>query len=326
MKAMLLTKFGGPEVLQPGELPEPVPGEHDLLVEVHACSINPVDFKMRRGAFGKGRTLPYALGFDVSGVVRAVGVSVKAFKVGDEVYASPTFTRHGANAELVCVDARTAALKPANLDYVQAAALPLVTLSAWESLYDRGRIEAGQTVLIHAGGGGVGHIAIQLARLRGCRVLTTAGRPESIGLCRSLGADVVINYHEEDFAQRVMRETSGRGCDAILDCVGFETLDKSLPCVAPNGQVMTVVGGAAGALRELFVRNATLHCVFMAAPTLYGINPERQGRTLAAAARLVESGKLRVHVGRVLGLAELPEAHRLIESGHTTGKIVLRVK
>src|ERR1043166_7401755 len=186
MRAIVVTQVGEPAVLQPRDMPAPTPGEQDLLIEVHACGLNPIDFKVRRGALAKGRQLPIILGFDVSGVVRDLGRGVAGFKVGDEVYAAPSLVRNGANAELVCVDARTVALKPRTLDHVQTAALPLVTITAWEALLQRARIQPGETVLIHAGGGGVGHVAIQIAKLHGCRVLTTASQPEALQLCRQL--------------------------------------------------------------------------------------------------------------------------------------------
>src|SRR6266581_11116 len=219
MRAIALSEFGGPEVLKPQDVPTPVPGDHDLLIEVHACALNPIDFKVRHGALAKGRPMPIVLGFDVSGVVRDTGKAVNGFRVGDEVYASPSLARNGANAEFVCLDARTAAPKPKTIHHTHAAALPLVTITAWEALLQRARIEAGETVLIHAGGGGVGHIAIQIAKLHGCRVLTTASSPEALDLCRKLGADTVINYREADFVERVKKETDGRGCPVVFDTV-----------------------------------------------------------------------------------------------------------
>src|SRR5438874_6869503 len=173
MRAIVVPEFGSAEVLKLQDVPDPKPGEHDLLVEVHACALNPIDFKVRRGALAKGRPMPIILGFDVSGVVHDLGKAVAGFRVGDEVYAAPSLVRNGANAGFVCVDARTAALKPKSLDHIQTAALPLVTLTAWEGLLLRAKAQKDETVLIHAGGGGVGHVAIQLAKLHGCRVITT---------------------------------------------------------------------------------------------------------------------------------------------------------
>jgi NADPH2:quinone reductase len=327
MRAMTVTTFGGPEVLRLQEMPTPAPGEHDLLIEVHCAALNPVDFKIRRGAFREGRKLPFIPGYDVSGVVRGLGTSARGFKIGDEVYASPSLIRDGADAEFVCVDARTAAPKPASLDHAQAAALPLVTLTAWEALVLRARMQAGETVLIHAGGGGVGHVAIQLARHHGCRVLTTASRDESIELCRRLGADAIINYAKEDFVTRVKEQTDGRGCPVVFDTVGGETFDRSLDCVAVDGRIVTCVGAPSEKIpTKLFRINATLHFEFMGTPTVYGVRPGSQGGILRGAARLVDEGKLKPHVSRVVALEELAEAHRMQESGHVVGKTVVRVR
>lgn len=308
-------------------MPMPVPGEHDLLIEVHACAINPIDFKIRRGAFAKNRELPFILGFDLSGVVRGVGEKVEGFYEGNEVYASPSLILNGANAEFVCVDARLTALKPKSLSHADAAALPLVTLTAWEALLKRARIEMGQTILIHAGGGGVGHVAIQIAKLNLARVITTASSHDSLSLCHKCGADVVINYREENFVERVKAETGGRGCDVVFDTVGGETFDRSLDCVAVDGHVITCVGMPSDKIpQKLFRLNATLHFEFKGAPGVYGVRLESHGEILRAAALLVDQGQLKPYVSRVLELDELAEGHRLIETEHTTGKIVVNVK
>jgi NADPH2:quinone reductase len=327
MRATVVTQFGEPEGLQVREMPTPEPGPHDLLIEVHACALNPIDFKVRRGALAKGRTIPIILGFDVSGVVRGFGSSVSDFRVGDEVFAAPSLVRNGANAEFVCVDARTAAMKPKTLDHTQAAALPLVTITAWEALFQRSNVQPGETVLIHAGGGGVGHVAVQLAKHRGCRVITTAGRPESLDLCRKLGADVVINYHESDFVERAKTETQGRGCEVIFDTVGGETFDRSLDCIAPNGRLITCVGTPSDRIpQKLFRLNVTLIFEFMGAPGVYGVRLENQGNVLREVAALVDAGKLKPHIGRTLAFNEIAEGHHLIEAGHVTGKLVVLVK
>jgi NADPH2:quinone reductase len=327
MRAIVVPEFGGPEVLRPQEMPEPTPGEHELLVEVHACGLNPIDYKVRRGALAKGRPMPIILGFDVSGIVRGKGNSVSDFAIGDEVYAAPSLVRNGANAELVCVDARAAALKPKSIDHIQAASLPLVIITAWEALGQRARVQRGEAVLIHAGGGGVGHVAIQLAKLHGCRVLTTASRAESIALCKQNGADVIINYREADFVERVRQETSGRGCPVVFDIVGGETFDRSLDCVAADGRIITCVGTPSEKIaQKLFRLNATLIFEFMGAPGVYGIRPESHGEILRAAAELVNQGKLKPHVSRVLDFNEIAEGHCLLETEHVTGKLVVRMK
>ena len=327
MRATIVPEFGGPDVLKLQDMPVPVAGENDLLVEVHACGLNPIDFKVRRGALAKGRQMPIILGFDVSGVVREVGKAVSGFQVGDEIYAAPSLARHGANAEFVCVDGRMAALKPKTLDHAHSAALPLVTITAWEAFLQRAKIQPGETILIHAGGGGVGHIAIQLAKLHGCRVLTTASSAASIELCRQCGADVIINYRDSDFVERVKQETNARGCPVILDAVGGETFNYSLDCLAPDGRLITCVGTPSDRIpQKLFRLSATLIFEFMGAPGIYGIRPESHGNILRSAAQLVDEGKLKPHVSRVLAFEQIAEGHRLLEDGHVTGKLVVQVK
>ena len=328
MRALVVNEFGSPEVLCLRDFPDPTLGEQDLLIEVHASALNPIDFKIRRGALAKNRSFPFVLGFDVSGIIRAVGKEVSGFSPGDAVYASPSLVRNGANAEFVCVDARTVAPKPRSLDHLYAASLSLVTLTAWEALYDRVGLDGTETVLVQGGGGGVGHIAIQLARLRGCRVLATASRNESMQLCLEMGADVVINYREEDVIQRINQETNGYGCEVVFDCVGGDVFDWSPTCVRANGHMISIAGGGANmseACNKLFVRNATLHFEMMGVPTMYGVNPEKQGEILRQAAAQVDLGHLRVHVSRVFDLEQLQEAHRLQEQGHVVGKLALRV-
>ncbi len=327
MRGVVANGHGGPEVLElRDDLPEPVPGEHDLLIEVHACGLNPVDTKILAGALGE-RAAPYVLGYDVSGIVRAVGSAVTGFEAGHEVLATPSLIRDGASAELVCVDARLAAQKPSTLEHVQAAALPLVTVTAWEALYLRAQIGTDENVLIHAGGGGVGHIAIQLAKQRYARVLTTASRDESKQLCRDAGADVVIDHRAEDFVERVMAETDGRGCELIFDTVGGEVFDRSLDCVAVNGRVVTIVFNESQVISEkLFAKNATLYYEFMGVPAMHGIGRAVHADILQRASELAAAGVLVPHVSKVIGLEDVADAHRALTDGHVTGKIVIAVK
>lgn len=328
MRAMLLTEFGGPEVLKIQEIPKPQCGPGDVLIEVHAAALNPVDTKIRRGLHGP-KPFPLVLGFDVSGVIVEVGGAVGGdlFKVGDEVYASPSLGRNGANAELVAVDARTVSPKPRKMDHLHAAALPLVTLTAWESLNDRARIHAGETVLVHAGAGGVGHIGVQLAKIAGCRVITTCSKPESIELCKKLGADVVINYKSEKWTERVMEMTGGKGLPVIFDTVGDPVFDQSLDVVGVNGRLVTIVlNENKRIVPSLFRKNATLYLEFMGAPTIHNLHPERQGETLRTAAELVDAGKLTTHLHKVIKLEDLPAAHAEQQSGTVSGKIVVKMK
>ncbi|MEX0655530.1 MAG: zinc-binding dehydrogenase [Phycisphaeraceae bacterium] len=327
MKAMVVPKLGGPDVLEMRALPEPTPGERDLLVEVHATAVNPKDCHMRQHGLGERLALPFVLGYDVSGVVRGVGAAVTLFKEGDAVYASPSLVRPGANAEWVLVDERLAGPKPDNVDHAHAAALPLVTITAWESLHHRAHLHTGETVLIHAGAGGVGHIAIQLAKLHGCRVITTASRRESIEQCARLGADVVINYAEQDVVEQVREATDGRGCPVVLDTVGGDVFVQSMRCLAPHGRLVTLLPPPADApVHKLFSRSATLALEFMSATTLHHTRLAGQGEALRTVTELVEADKLKVHVSHVFPLAELPEAHRQQETRHTMGKIVVTVK
>ncbi len=325
MRAVTIREIGGPEVLKLEELPVPVPGKHQLLVAVHATSVNPVDSKIR-GRIG-ARTLPVVLGYDTSGVVTACGPDVTGWNVGDDVFGCPNLFGPGANAEYVLLDARASARKPASVDHATAAALPLVALTAWEALHERARIQPGQTVLIHAGAGGVGHIAIQLAHLHGCRVLTTAGRPESIAFCRDVvRADEVIDYRRVEFDARVRELTGGRGADVVFDTVGGETFQRSIKSVAPGGQLVTILPSNPGELAgELLYRSITVHYEFMGTRVAYDVEPARQGAILTAIARLVDRGLLRVHVGNRLPLAEVAEGHRLIDTERTIGKIAIVV-
>jgi len=278
-----------------------------LLVAVHATSVNPVDTKVRKGG-GASRPMPIVLGYDASGVVRALGSDVDGWTEGDQVFGCPNLFGHGANADYVLLDSRAAAKKPAKVDHGTAACLPLVGLTAWESLHERAHLRAGQTVLIHAGAGGVGHVAVQLAQLHGCRVITTAGRPESLAFCRGiLPGDDVIDYASTDFVARVRELTGGRGVDVVLDTVGEETFRRSIECVVPRGQVVTILASTPGDRAPMLLyRSITVHYEFMGVPVAHGLAPERQGAALASLARLVDAGLLRPHVSARFALDRWP--------------------
>jgi NADPH2:quinone reductase len=327
MRAMVTTALGGPEVIQLRDVERPRCGPTDLLIEVHASAMNPVDTKLRR--FGRAGLVspPFIGGYDVSGVVRETGDQVTGFKAGDEVWASPALNRNGAHAELVCVNHVTAAHKPKSLSHAQAAALPLVALTAWECLHLRAKVRPEQTVLVTAGGGGVGHVAIQLAKLAGCEVYTTAASEESIDLAKAAGADLVINYKREDFAQAVLHETNGRGVEVIVDCVGGETFEKCPDAVAVEGCIVPIVPGPPPqSLAKCYPKNVSVHFEFMGAATVANAAPERQGKILSEIAKLVDAGKLKVRVYREYPLERVPEAHAQQETGRTAGKLVIRVK
>jgi len=326
---MAQREYGGPEVLRLEELPEPVLRDTDILVAVHATSVNPVDTKIRARATVP-RDFPLVLGYDVSGIVVRCGAGVTQWQPGDEIFAAPNLFRPGANAELVALDARSAARKPAALDHAAAAALPLVSQTAWQALHLRARIAPGQSVLIHAGAGGVGHIAVQLAKLHGCRVITTAGRDESLAFCRDvLRADEVIDYGREDVVEKVKALTGGRGVPVAFDTVGGDVFVQCLDSIAINGHVVTILGGSTD-LRQrgqhLLYRNATISYEFMGIPTAHEIEPERPGRILATIAKLTDAGALRPEVRHRFPLERLAEAHRQVETGRTVGKVAVTVR
>jgi NADPH:quinone reductase len=328
VRAAVLHTYGGPDVLNIEQRPEPALRDTDILVEVHASSVNPVDTKVRQSGGGGGRSLPLILGYDVSGVVVRCGPGAKQWNVGDEIFAAPNLFRDGANADYVAIDARSAARKPATVDHGTAAALPLVSQTAWEALHLRARIQPGQTILIHAGAGGVGHIAVQLARLHGCRVITTAGRDESIAFCRDvLHADEVIDYRRTDFVERTRELTNGKGAPVTIDTVGGEIFQKSLDCLAVNGQIVTILGSSSGDRgRGLLYKNVTVHYEFMGIPTAHEIEPERPGQILTGIARLVDAGFLKPWVSQRLPLEKIAEGHRQLETSRTIGKVAIVVR
>ena len=329
MRAMVQREHGAPDVLHLEDLPEPVLRDTDVLVEVHATSVNPVDTKVRARATVP-REWPLLLGYDVSGVVVRCGPRVTQWKPGDEIFAAPNLFRPGANAEYVALDARSAARKPATLDHATAAVLPLVSQTAWEALHLRARIEPGQTVLIHAGAGGVGHVAVQLAKLHGCRVITTAGREESLAFCRDvLRADQVIDYRRQDVVQEVQKLTAGKGVPVALDTVGGDVFVQCLDCVGVNGHVVTILGGSTDLKQRgqaLLYRNVTISYEFMGIPTAHEIEPQRPGEILAVIAKLADSGALRPEVRHRFPLERLADAHRQVETGRTVGKVAVIVK
>ncbi|GHH65159.1 NADPH:quinone reductase [Kitasatospora indigofera] len=311
MHAVSQSAAGGPEVLalvRTGR-PEPVAGE--ILVRVHAAGVNPSDWKTRsRGRFADGTRPPFTLGHDVSGVVEAVGRGVTVFRPGDEVFGMPRFPHPGgAYAEYVTAPARHFAPRPKGIDHIRAAALPLAGLTAWQALVDTAEVRPGQRVLVHAAAGGVGHLAVQIAKARGAYVIGTASAGKH-DLLRSLGADELVDHRTGDFARAV------RDVDVVLDAVGGSTWAGSVRTLRPGGTLVSILpldesfpAGAAEAAR--------VRAVFML------VEPDRQA--LREIAALVEDGRLRVIVEAVFPLADVARAHRLGERGRTTGKIVLSV-
>ncbi|MGH4031235.1 NADP-dependent oxidoreductase [Actinomycetota bacterium Odt1-20B] len=313
MRAISQDTAGGPDVLKLVEVPRPVPGRGEVLVRVRAAGVNPADWKTReRGVFADGSLPPFTLGFDVAGVIEQVGDGVTLFQVGDEVLGMPCFPHPaGAYAEYVTGPARHFAPVPPGLTPVQAGALPLAALTAWQALVDTADVRPGRRVLVHAAAGGVGHLAVQIAKARGAYVIGTASAAKH-GLLRSLGADELIDYRDEDVAGVLGDE----GVDVVLDCLGGASWARSLRVLRPGGTLVSIVPPD-DAFPTEEARAAGVRAVFML------VEPDQAG--LRAVTSLVEGGHLRVLVDEVFPLAEAARAHERGETGRTTGKLVLSV-
>lgn len=307
MKAVRIHAYGGAQSLVLDTIDRPTPGKGEVLVKTHAAGINPVDWKIRDGMMGPALKLPFTLGHDISGEVEAVGEGVTAFKPGDEVFAYLALQRGGGYAEFAAVPVKELAKKPGSIDHVQAAAVPLAGLTAWQALFDKAELKPGQTVLIHAGAGGVGHFAVQLAKWKGAKVIATASSRNHEFL-RSIGADVCVDYTKERF------EDVAKDVDVVLDPIGGETQDRSLAVLKKGGVLVSIVQPPNPAkLKELNVRGL----VMLVQPN---------GAQLAELAGLIESGKVKPHVSDTFPLAEAGKAQELSAAGRTRGKIVLKVR
>ena len=309
MKAISQSEYGGPEVLHETEIDRPAPGPSEVLVRVHAAGMNPTDWKHRQFAGFLGR-LPLVLGWDVSGVVEAVGIGVTIHRPGDEVFGMLPYP-HGAGsfAEYVTVPARALVRKPGNTDHVQAAAIPLAALTARQVLVDAVGLRPGQRVLIHAAAGGVGHLAVQIAKELGAYVIGTASEPKH-ALVRELGADEVIDYRTEDF-------TAIDPVDVVLDTIGGDTSLRSVDVVKPGGHLVTI---ALAALHPGLAERGAARGIH-AYPLL--VEADQEG--MRAVRDLVEAGRLRPVVEAVFPLADAAGGHALGDTGHVTGKVVLTV-
>ncbi|MCX4238073.1 NADP-dependent oxidoreductase [Streptomyces sp. NPDC020707] len=310
MRAISQDVLGGPEVLKEVELEIPTPGPSHVLVRVHAAGLNPTDWKHRANGNFLGEP-PFVLGWDVSGVVEAVGIGVTIHRPGDEVFGMlPYPFGVGAHAEYVTAPARAFVPKPAEVDHIQAGAVPLAALTAWQALVDTADVRPGQRVLIHAAAGGVGHLAVQIAKERGAYVIGTAssGKHEFL---RGLGADELVDYRETDFAEAV------RDVDVVLDTVGGDYRSRSLRTLRPGGLLVSILPSGSPALAEeaagLGVRAIELL-----------VEADQAG--MSAVAGLVAAGTLRATVAEVFPLAEAAKAHALGDTGRTVGKLVLQVR
>ncbi|MVF23492.1 alcohol dehydrogenase [Methylocaldum sp. BRCS4] len=330
MKAILMTQPGLPDLLELRDIEEPAITEpSQIKVRLRAAGINPVDTKIRRNGLFYPNPLPAVLGCDGAGEVVEIGGAVSRFNIGDSVWFchGGLGGDQGNYAEYTVLDERWAAPMPQSLDFEHAAAAPLVLITAWGALYDRGRLQAGQTVLIHAAAGGVGHVAVQLAKLRDARVLATVGSAEKAELAKNWGADAAIDYRQEDFAQRVNELTDGQGADLVIDTVGPDVFRHSIDCTAHFGDLVTLLDPGNISLQEARMRNLRIGFELMLTPMLRNLHEARDHHVeiLQQCGEWIDQGVLDIHVSQVLPLEKAAAAHALIETGHATGKIVLKI-
>jgi len=331
MKAMVLTQFGDPDHFALRDLPDPQPGPGEVLIRVAASGVNPVDTKIRRGGSAVAPELPAILGMDVAGTVEAVGDGVDAFRPGNAVYGCAGGLRGipGSLAERMVADARLLAPKPEHLSFREAAALPLVTITAWDGLIDRVRTLAGRRVLVYGGTGGVGHVALQLAKAHGDEhtvVAATVSSPEKAAIAQELGADEIINHRTEAPAEYVERLTGDAGFDVVFDSVGGDNLDRAIEVAAVNGEIVTIVTHQSYDLGPAMAKALTLHIVLMLLPMLRDQGRTHHGEILRHANALVATERLRPLLDpHQFPLDQVADAHRLLESGEAVGKVVVDV-
>ena len=306
MKAVVAHEYGAPEVLKYEDAPRPEPKENELLVRVIACGVNPADPLVISGRFAKefGTHLPLIPGYDVAGVVETTGAKVTKFKKGDAVYGYALFG--GGWAEFAVLAENEAALKAKSATFIEAAAVPMGALTAWQGLIDIAKLSAGQTVLVHGGSGGVGSFAIQIAKAKGARVIATASTANQ-DLLKQLGADVAIDYTTTKF------EDVAKDVDVVFDTVGRDTLTRSYPIVKKGGIITTIVTRPDPALLDKYgIRGSS-------------VSSHPDGNELAEITKLIEAGKIKPIVTQVLALTDAVKASQQAETHHTRGKIVLKI-
>ena len=327
MKAILLKEYGGVEGFSVEEIPEPELRPGHLLVKVVASSVNPVDYKIRQGLLPVGPVLPGILHGDMAGTITQVGEGVEGFEAGDEVYGCVGGFKGmpGVLSEYVLVDPRLVAKKPSNLSMVEAAALPLVGITAWTALIDRASVCEGQRILVHAATGGVGHVGLQLAKAFGAQVHATASDDRKIGIGLELGTDRMINYKQTDVNSYVQSETGGEGYDIVFDTVGGKCLDNSFQAAKIGGSVVSIAARSTHDLTPVHIKSLSLHVVFMLLPILRDQGRERHGEILRELTKLVEIGKVRPLLHEeAFDFQEVGRAHEALESGNAIGKVALR--
>ena len=308
MKAIVIHQYGGPQVLKYEDLPRPQPKDDQLLIRVIAAGVNPVDGMIRSGMFDKegNRAFPIILGGDIAGVVEKIGSKIAKFKAGDPVFAYVSLDNNGGYAQYALTTERETAPKPKSITYVQAAAVPIVALTAWQALMDSAQLSPGQTVLIHGGSGGVGSFAIQIAKARGAKVIATASTANQ-DLLKELGADVATDYTKQKF------EDVAKDVDVVLDSVGKDTLARSYGVLRKGGFIVSIVARLDQTeLDKHGIHGATL-----------SVDPNSD--ELAEIGKLIDQGKIKVVVSQTFPLSEAKKAQEQVATGHTRGKIVLKV-
>lgn len=323
MKAMYLKEYGGPEVLQLVELEKPVPKGQQVLIEIHAIGVNYADTARREGQYVVPTPLPFIPGAEVAGVVVETGESVKNVKPGDRVV---TLIESGGYAEFALADSRGLIPLPEQMNFEQAAALPLQGLSAYHILKTMGRLAIGETVLVHAAAGGVGTIAVQLAKLFGAgKVIATASSDDKLALAGDMGADVVVNYTEQGWEEKVLEATGGKGIDVALEMAGGEVFNKTLKCLAPFGRIV-IYGVASGEQSRLYpsslmAKNQSVIGFFL--PQIMR-RPELIQSSMAEMLGYLANSQLKLTIGGSFPLEQAADVHRLLQSRQSKGKLILK--
>jgi NADPH2:quinone reductase len=329
MQAMVIEHFGDFSIFKAKIMPKPQVKPGYVLIKTIATSVNPFDAKLRRGFYPDLVTnFPMILHGDIAGIVEEVGAGVSDFQVGDEVYGcvGGLLDMPGALAEYTLADAKLIAHKPKTLSHIEAAALPLVALTTWQALITAVQLKPGQTVLIHGGTGGVGHIAVQLAKHLGAKVYTTVSSSEKAGLARQFGADEVINYQQSSVADYVQAHTNNQGFSLIFDTIGGDNIPNCFQAAALHGSVVTLSAVGPQDLKPAFLKGLSLHMIMQPIPLITGIGRESYGKILIQIAELVDQGKLKPYLDpQRFTLAQIAQAHQYLEEKRAVGKIVVTI-
>ncbi|MBH95869.1 MAG: quinone oxidoreductase [Gammaproteobacteria bacterium] len=328
MKVITISGFGGPEVFSEHDMPEPKAGRGEVIIDVKASSVNPIDIKIRSGMVPPATPpFPAILHSDVSGIVSEVGQGVSHLQIGDEVWGCAggfNGLPSGALAERLLTDAQLITKKPKNLSFIEAAALPLVSLTAWFALADRARVQAGDNVLVHAGGGGVGHVGIQIARHLGANVQTTVSNAQKAQYALELGAAETILYRGLSVDDYVKKYTGGNGYDIVFDTVGGDNLDASFQAARYGGTIVNIAARSTHDLSPMHARGLTLHVVFLVGQVANPINRHSIKPRLEKLRELAEAGELRPLIDQQqFEIEDVADAHAYLESGKAIGKVIL---